>query len=606
MKNSLSDHNLFIDSEEDDDANEEEEEEEGSKACPSEVAGGDADGSDSLSDDDCLPRSRPSSHSTNWPQSYRQSIDMYSGLSPATGFMGTPTLSRLSSSFFSSFRVKHTPEKTASLIKPLLPTTTADEQPQEERQSSDSLLTPLLPSRKPSLEKIQEKVFHELPSSRNSSYGQAVFNGMNVLCGVGILSTPYAVKEGGWLGLSILLTYAVLAWYTGILLRHCLDSQQGLATYPDIGQAAFGTTGRIAISIILYLELYASCVEYIILERDNLSSLFPNAQLNIGGTHIDSHLLFAILTTVIVLPTTWLRDLSVLSYISVGGVIASVSVVLSLFWVGQFDHVGFQNKGTPLNLSGIPIAIGIYGFCYSGHAVFPNIYSSLKKPNQFPSVLFVSFVICTVMYSAVAVMGYTMNGESTLSQFTLNMPQNLLASKVAVLDISLTTENICINADSFGIEFGGVVTGKQFELTLVCNHDKNNAGSFYFNSGSFNSFLWIGNGFDWIIAHHACDFDSSMCLLFEHTSGQSDKDSGPVVHLHHRNWSGLFHSRHDRIALQNYRPTEFIIYANNRIKSIVLCFHFTIPIPLLFIQINFIRRCRIYCRFFFIFIFGSV
>ncbi|XP_065006621.1 amino acid transporter AVT1C isoform X1 [Musa acuminata AAA Group] len=432
MKNSLSDHDLFIDSEEDDDANEEDEEEEGSKVYPSEVAGGDADGSDSPSDDDCLLRSRPSSHSTNWPQSYRQSIDMYSGLSPATGFLGTPTLSRLSSSFFSSFRVKHTPEKTASLIKPLLPTTTADEQPQEERQSSDSLLTPLLPSRKPSLEKIQEKVFHELPSSRNSSYGQAVFNGMNVLCGVGILSTPYAVKEGGWLGLSILLTYAVLAWYTGILLRHCLDSQQGLATYPDIGQAAFGTTGRIAISIILYLELYASCVEYIILERDNLSSLFPNAQLNIGGTHIDSHLLFATLTTVIVLPTTWLRDLSVLSYISVGGVIASVLVVLSLFWVGQFDHVGFQNKGTPLNLSGIPIAIGIYGFCYSGHAVFPNIYSSLKKPNQFPSVLFVSFVICTVMYAAVAVMGYTMNGESTLSQFTLNMPQNLLASKVAV------------------------------------------------------------------------------------------------------------------------------------------------------------------------------
>lgn len=71
MKNSLSDHNLFIDSEEDDDANEEDEEEEGSKVYPSEVAGGDADGSDSPSDDDCLLRSRPSSHSTNWPQSYR-------------------------------------------------------------------------------------------------------------------------------------------------------------------------------------------------------------------------------------------------------------------------------------------------------------------------------------------------------------------------------------------------------------------------------------------------------------------------------------------------------------------------------------------------------
>lgn len=178
--------------------------------------------------------------------------------------------------------------------------------------------------------------------------------------------------------------------------------------------------------------MQACCVEYIILERDNLSSLFPNAQLNIGGIHLDSRLLFATLTTILVLPTTWLRDLSVLSYLSVGGVIASVLVVLSLFWVGTVDKVGFQNKGTSLNLSGIPIAIGIYGYCYSGHAVFPNIYSSLKKPNQYPSVLFTSFAICSVMFAGVAVMGYTMFGESTQSQFTLNMPHNLVASRVAV------------------------------------------------------------------------------------------------------------------------------------------------------------------------------
>ena len=74
---------------------------------------------------------------------------------------------------------------------------------------------------------------------------------MNVLCGVGILSTSYAAKEGGWLGLSILLIFAVLSFYTGMLLRYCLDSEPGLETYPDIGQAAFGTVGRIAISVSL-------------------------------------------------------------------------------------------------------------------------------------------------------------------------------------------------------------------------------------------------------------------------------------------------------------------------------------------------------------------
>lgn len=75
------------------------------------------------------------------------------------------------------------------------------------------------------------------------------YTGMNVLCGVGILSTPYAIKEGGWAGISVLFIFAILSLYTGILLRSCLDSQPGLETYPDIGQAAFGTWGRIAISV---------------------------------------------------------------------------------------------------------------------------------------------------------------------------------------------------------------------------------------------------------------------------------------------------------------------------------------------------------------------
>jgi len=81
-----------------------------------------------------------------------------------------------------------------------------------------------------------------------------LYTGINVLCGVGILSTPYAIKQGGWIGLGILSLFALLAWYTGMLLRHCLDSKEGLETYPDIGHAAFGSTGRIVISVKSSLE----------------------------------------------------------------------------------------------------------------------------------------------------------------------------------------------------------------------------------------------------------------------------------------------------------------------------------------------------------------
>lgn len=419
MHNSVSEQSFYIESEEEDEEKE--------------FGKGEDDGNDSDStnySNDNRQQSRPNSLNTAWPQSYRQSIDLYSSVpSPSITFLGTPTLSRLGSSFLSSSLIRrHTPEIFPEATKPLLPTV-EDEQKPHQRRSSHSLLPPI-PSRRGSVRK--SKVSHELPVSRQSSFGQAVVNGMNVLCGVGILSTPYAVKEGGWAGLSILVIFAVLSFYTGLLLRRCLDSQPGLETYPDIGQAAFGNVGRFAISIILYAELYACCVEYIILESDNLSSLFPNWHLNLGGLYLNSHHLFALLATLAILPTVWLRDLTVLSYISVGGVLASILVVLCLFWVGLVDKVGFQTKGTTLNLATLPVAIGLYGYCYSGHAVFPNIYTSMEKPSQFPAVLLASFGICTLMYAGTAVMGYLMFGESTQSQFTLNLPEDLVATKIAV------------------------------------------------------------------------------------------------------------------------------------------------------------------------------
>lgn len=74
---------------------------------------------------------------------------------------------------------------------------------------------------------------------------------------------------------------------------------------------------------------------------------------------------------------------------SAGGVIASILVVLCLFWIGLVDGVGFQGSETTtlLNPATLPIAVGLYGFCYSGHAVFPNIYNSMAKPSQYPAVL---------------------------------------------------------------------------------------------------------------------------------------------------------------------------------------------------------------------------
>ncbi|RLN40930.1 vacuolar amino acid transporter 1-like [Panicum miliaceum] len=64
--------------------------------------------------------------------------------------------------------------------------------------------------------------------------------------------------------------------------------------------------------VVLYLEHYASCVEYITLLGDSLSSVFPSVHLYFTGINLNAHNLFAITMALAILPSVWLRNLSLL------------------------------------------------------------------------------------------------------------------------------------------------------------------------------------------------------------------------------------------------------------------------------------------------------
>ncbi|KAJ6892452.1 Amino acid transporter [Populus alba x Populus x berolinensis] len=173
MKNSVSEQNFYIESEEEDEEKELNRDGEGE----ADVNGTDSD--ESLADDN-RQQSKTGSYNTAWPQSYRQSIDLYSSVpSPNLTFLGTPTLSRLSSSYLSSSLTRrHTPESLPTVVKPLLDKP-EDEQLPPQRRSSRSLLPPTLLRRSSSIRKDEKlsRVSHELPMSRQSSFGQALLNG---------------------------------------------------------------------------------------------------------------------------------------------------------------------------------------------------------------------------------------------------------------------------------------------------------------------------------------------------------------------------------------------------------------------------------------------
>ncbi|RDX89342.1 Amino acid transporter AVT1I, partial [Mucuna pruriens] len=267
---------------------------------------------------------------------------------------------------------------------------------------------------------------------KGATFFKTCFNGINSLAGIGILSLPYAVSQGGWLSFILLFILAMICWYTGLLLERCMNKHPLIKSYPDIGEVAFGYRGRAVITTFLYIDLFLVAVELLILEGDNLEKLFPNLNFKLGGLRIEGKMCFVLLAALVILPTTWLKNMGVLAYISFGGVLASVVLIGCVVWVGEVDGLGFHEKGQLVNWEGLPTSISLFAFCYCAHSMMPTLCNSMNDRRQFSKVLMVSFVASTIIYGVISFLGYKMFGDHLMSQITLNLPSKKLSTKIAI------------------------------------------------------------------------------------------------------------------------------------------------------------------------------
>ncbi|CAI0410435.1 unnamed protein product [Linum tenue] len=272
---------------------------------------------------------------------------------------------------------------------------------------------------------------HRLHEQPNGSFAHAVINMIGMLIGLGQLSTPYALENGGWASIFLLLVLGLICTYTSHLLGKCLHMSPKSLSYVDIGHHAFGSKGKLLVSTFIYLEIFMALVSYTISLHDNLATVFTGTYIPATGVMSTSQLL-TLVAVLVALPSLWIRNLSSISFLSSGGILMSGVIFSCVVFTAAFGGVTPDNNIPMIRARSIPSISGLYVFSYGGHIVFPDLYKSMKDPSKFTKVSIVSFAAVTGLYTSMAFLGAKMFGPGVSSQITLSLPPHLIFTRVAL------------------------------------------------------------------------------------------------------------------------------------------------------------------------------
>lgn len=301
----------------------------------------------------------------------------------------------------------------------------------------------------------RKKAVAESPSSEKASFAQCVFNMSNILMGVGMLGLPFVFKSSGWMGgFFVTCFFCFITWKTSKMIGRQLNGdprptsffddspykspvvpgsapgarmRRPITSFPQIAREAFGQRGNILLSSILYFELFSCLCIFLVTIGDHLNTLLPD---------VPKELLMAITAGALTIPTALLRTPKLLSYLSMVGTFATISVVLSVLAAaiieGDISEQVLEKEGTddgePLHIlwrtAGLPVALGLIAYTFSGHAIVPSIYSSMERPQDFERMIDATYLVVMGACLIVAVSGYYMFGSSVEDQVTISLEEN--------------------------------------------------------------------------------------------------------------------------------------------------------------------------------------
>ncbi|KAG5845433.1 sodium-coupled neutral amino acid transporter 2 [Anguilla anguilla] len=166
---------------------------------------------------------------------------------------------------------------------------------------------------------LGKKKYETEYSPGTASFGMSVFNLGNAIMGSGILGLSYAMANTGIaLFVILLVAVSIFSLYSVHLLLKTAN-EGGSLVYEQLGYKAFGMPGKLAASCSITMQNIGAMSSYLYIVKYELPIViqaFLGMEENTGEWYLNGDYLVLLVSLVIILPLSMLRNLGYLGYTS--------------------------------------------------------------------------------------------------------------------------------------------------------------------------------------------------------------------------------------------------------------------------------------------------
>jgi amino acid permease len=243
-----------------------------------------------------------------------------------------------------------------------------------------------------------------------------------MMAGVGILSLPHTLSQGGWTSLIFIYISGAIAAYNGVLLIECLyaNPQKKLKTFPEVGFAAFGKWGSFLVQFFHYLVLLGVSTIFIMLIGINVAELAANS-----SAALDLKLWTLIAGLIVATPLVISRTVKEITFLGALGAISTILVIFVVLGLGLGDLPNQHNViHSDVVWRGLPAALATISFSFGGNNVYPHIESGMTHPKQWRWVMISAISTVCIAYTIICVAGYYVYGAKLNAHVLVNLPES--------------------------------------------------------------------------------------------------------------------------------------------------------------------------------------